>query len=89
MQYLKRKIEAKSEFAEGLMLYALAILVEILRNELNPSQLTDCIKTILKNNPLKVGQNCALYLLADCIAASTAVYLDDLLSLSKFGVHIF
>lgn len=80
---MKRFLETKADIPEGLVLYAISILVEVLRNQLNPSRITNCIKNVLERKDFKVGQNCALYLLADCITKASTVYLDDILSLSE------
>lgn len=89
LQHIKRILETKGVIPEGLVLYAIGILSEILSNELNPSRITSCIKEILERSYLKIGQNCALYLLADCITKTPTVYLHDILSLSESDLYIF
>lgn len=68
---------------EGLILFGIAILSRSITNDLDPLELIDCLKRILEKHKLLIGQNCALYLLADCIAKIPVVYLQELLSLSE------
>lgn len=84
MQYLNCILKAE-RVSEALIVYTIAILSESIENDLNPLQIIDCVKRILEKNVLLYGQNCAVYLLSNCLTKTPAIYLDALLSLSEYA----